>query len=58
MKAVLAALAAIFGLGSALAWHLSTSAPTPELANTENHWAAVLCVIAAICVFACLFSRK
>lgn len=58
MAKVFGALAALFGLGSALMWHLSSKAPTQELANTENYWAAGLCVIAAIFAFLGLFSRK
>jgi hypothetical protein len=58
MAKTMGVLAAIFGLASALMWHLSSKAPTPELANTENYWAAGLCVIAAIFAFLGLFSRK
>lgn len=51
----LTTVAVIFGLMSALTWHLSATAPTPELVSLHNQIAALLCVLGAACLFIGLF---
>lgn len=45
----------VIGFAASLVWHLSTTAPTPELVTLQSQIAAVLGILAAACLFIALF---